>query len=55
MRTISKQEYERKVPHGYAGPGRPMDPKAPGVHWLELDATTGATVLVFGEIAEEGA
>lgn len=49
MNTISREEYDRKVPHGYAGPGRPSDPSLPGVWWIE-----GPGVLVFGEVLGSG-
>lgn len=47
--TITQAEYERKRKNGCAGPGRPMDPNAGGVWWLELDPACG-TALVYGEV-----
>lgn len=46
--TISSVDWERKKIHGHAGLGRPTDPTAPGVWWLENGQY--GTTLVFGTI-----
>jgi hypothetical protein len=45
--AISREEYDRRVRHEYAGPGTPSDPSAPGI-WIIAQDDNGATCLWTG-------
>jgi hypothetical protein len=44
---ITREEYEHRVRHDYAGPGTPCDPSAPGYWTMAMD-DDGATCLWTG-------